>query len=736
MVKSLPSHALSGPPLYLRTKCNALEGVSSRLDVLVCSVGKGKRKGATTLPGTMSAISLSLNNQLVPAVQKCRAVSNPFMFAWHSCASASPSIDSSLIQDYLLVADENTVELWKVVVDSKKEGDLRDLRFQNCVVVPIPKPTSTTTTTATATATNSIGISSVHWRPTASKSTKSFMVVTKHTSLIFTVVNDTDIKGPVCQIKVPVPGTTSVCSWHDHSTLALCGGGEFSLHNVSDSTKGVTSSNQCLCVDLSMVDNSNDAVNTESSQMRNGAPRSLCTMSSSHKGGTNTRSDLTVLFACLTDTPVVLPFESGKRDRPLNEAIHMLRSARSKQKKKDQQDDDNNNTNTAGIPTVKMDLSPLLMLEKSKSSLSSSSSSLVVMEELEKKEDDIIDLVGKALGNDGNVWNSGNGGFNNSGGRGSTLDALMSISKNRRSGATGSMLNVVNGRAGSSSALPSPDTKGRRTRTSTPTLSVYAAHNSKSIMRVYAIPVPLLHGDVMACSPDNQLIAVSSNTCNKVHIYEYSHNYHDGDGISKTSSGGGGGAGVVVTLKDTLVLTFPKPKANVNHSEDAESKNSNNGNGKQTTRPASSTPSIRIKGLRFQSSSSSGSSEPCLWVLAGVKMKEQGSFFSSGASQYAVELRRYTFASSASSAPALLVQQLPPPPPPPPSPPVVPHPSDAPVLARNSVDVALATSNTSVLDALLSFRNHVDARMDRIEGMLMMQSQRLSRLETVATATK
>ena len=166
---------------------------------------------------------------------------------------------------------------------------------------------------------------------------------------------------------------------------------------------------------------------------------------------------------------------------------------------------------------------------------------------------------------------------------------------------------------------------------------------------------------------------------------------------------------------------FRDPKAPSGKDKGGGSKN-NNESTQEMKRPQ-----MRVKGLSFRPNQK----EASLWVLAGVKINDRSGFFSSGASQYAVELRRYILTSVSSNVVsktsqatkvanvANVIKTLPPP-----CPPVEPYPN----ALSNAKNTSVGNSS-SIIDALLSFRNHVDARMDRIEGMLMMQSQRLSRLE-------
>ena len=99
-------------------------------------------------------------------------------------------------------------------------------------------------------------------------------------------------------------------------------------------------------------------------------------------------------------------------------------------------------------------------------------------------------------------------------------------------------------------------------------------------------------------------------------------------------------------------------------------------------------------------------------------------------------------------APELISPDLILPKPPSPKPPTSPHPDDQPQTIPSSTVLSTTVSNKSksssnknsnslntiespnILNALMQFRNHIDARLDRIEGMLMMQSERLSRLES------
>ena len=131
---------IPGPPWpYLRTSgVNHLQKtISTSLNLLVCSAGKGKRIGTTVQPGSLNAISFNSNlldrNPIIPVVQQCRAVFNPSIFAWHSNSttkSVSTSTSTSFNQDYLLVADEKTVELWTIIKSTTKE-----IRFTRCVTV-------------------------------------------------------------------------------------------------------------------------------------------------------------------------------------------------------------------------------------------------------------------------------------------------------------------------------------------------------------------------------------------------------------------------------------------------------------------------------------------------------------------------------------------------------------------------------------------------------------------------
>ena len=630
------------------------------------------------------------------------------------------------------------------------------VRFTQCIQVPMPDNAGT--------------IVSVHWRPqcTAAKSsTSAFLVVTKTAAYVFTMhENSTKMKGPVRVINVPVRGKTSMCHWHDYTTVAFCGGGEFSVHAVvldsHDAVEGeeeekkkkkkkkeectastTTTVNQCLCVDLDGVNNvaGSTGKNDNKERKEHGAPRSLCSMAS---------SDGVVMFACLTDTPVALPFQSGKRDRPLNEAIHMMRTARSKDNKEgrgqqvEQQDQRSSSSSreeqsTRGVPTATMDLSPLLLLEKS-----GSLSSLVVVDEDvggigirggedceskkgKKEEEEVIDLVGgmsRRNGEEGLLrMTAGDGG----GGGGGTLAALMSISANRgqRKG-TNPMLSVV-GRAGEFAR----DNSSAAAPLLTPTLSVYEAKLAKDgrptrIMRVHSSSVSQLsHGDIMACSPEHRLLAVSSNTSNKIHIYEYQTRACDSGATAATAAttttNNDDSTNVIMSLRDTLI---------VSSSSSSSSRGSVESKGDDDVEERDA--QLRVKGVSFQQASNSGGSktEAILRVLVGVKIDSHAGFFSSGASKYAVELRTYllpTGSFSPASA-AITVATVPFVQPLPPRPPLSPPPKD---MGGGGGGVGVGGNEVAavVLDALQSFRSHVDARMDRMEGMLMMQSERLSRLE-------
>jgi hypothetical protein len=383
-----------------------------------------------------------------------------------------------------------------------------------------------------------------------------------------------------------------------------------------------------------------------------------------------------------------------------------------------------------------MDLSPLLLLEKKSGSTLSSvvkdDESGVRKEKEEEEEEEeeeeveeveeVIDLIGGmsrgALGDNNKFRLS-------SGGRGGTLDALMSISANRGRGErrTNPILSVVRGGDGGGS----PASAAARS----PTLSIYECQLSTEngrptrIMRVHSSHMSeLSHGDIMACSPEHRLIAVSSNTTNTIYVYQY-----------ETSDQ----VGVTVSLRHVDTVFVKSPSSSSSSSSAAPVSK-----GADSVVAEEVAAQLRVKGISFQpSSNSSGSTEEVVMrVLVGVKIDNHAGFFSSGASNYAVELRTYSlkcFDFSSASNYALVnspfVQPLPP------CPPLSPHPEDV----ANSCSVKRLVEEhgggvsgggggesfpvAAVLDALQSFRSHVDARMDRMEGMLMMQSERLSRLE-------
>ena len=124
------------------------------------------------------------------------------------------------------------------------------------------------------------------------------------------------------------------------------------------------------------------------------------------------------------------------------------------------------------------------------------------------------------------------------------------------------------------SSSGSPVGPSNSARTASPTLSVYAAymstaaHNATAkpirIMRVHATPIALPHGDVLACSPEHQLIAVSSNTSNQVLIYDYHEEEeqdeqedHRQEQTQKQKNMNT--KGLVLALKETLLVNLPTP---------------------------------------------------------------------------------------------------------------------------------------------------------------------------------
>ena len=264
-------------------------------------------------------------------------------------------------------------------------------------------------------------------------------------------------------------------------------------------------------------------------------------------------------------------------------------------------------------------------------------------------------------------------------------------------------------------------------------LEIQAELNHTRIMRVNTSPIMLLHGDIMTCSPIHQLIAISSNTTNQVLIYEYR------ESEEKNNIGGG----IIVTLKETLKMTIDNSKTRLHETKTIST---------TTSKPMMK--DMRVKGLSFQSTTKGNA--VLLYVLTGIKTNSHSGFFSSGVSQYAVELRKFKIKSSSSTPPFTPEPTLPElispdlilPKPPSPKPPTSPHPDDQPQTIPSSTVLSTTVSNKSksssnknsnslntiespnILNALMQFRNHIDARLDRIEGMLMMQSERLSRLES------
>jgi hypothetical protein len=548
-------------------------------------------------------------------------------------------------------------------------------------------------------------ICSLAWRPSSSSSSSSspsppltavvkaqLLVVTKSCALLFTLDDDLSMVDAPASVPIPVASASTFAAFAGDA-LALCGGGEFSLHSanllMSPAAKGGGDGGEstCLCADLASA-----APNAHL-----GVPRSLAHMATM-SSATND------IFVCLTDSPVALPFASGKRDRPLNEALHMMRTVRSKKK-----------FTPAVEPAVTAAAATAAAADEDEdggdATPSRDETSTMDGPDGGKnlESDQVIDLVG---------------GFNSSAGLtrgnpGGTLGALMSIGGRGGGIGEGAILhaaNMLNNSSTGSSSITSSCSSStssslsnaapKRT-TPAPCLNIYrlAARDgsaAKSIMRVSVCRVPLINGDIMAVCGHTGLVAVGSGTCGQICIFKPVIPQHKLKMFKKIDLAG-------------LITGFKQENSS------AGEKATSAATSAATSGPsATPTLNVRCKGLSFVNAE--------LWVLAGVKTDQGAGFFSAGATSFACELRRFRFAKFVA------------PPAPAPAPAPVPqsvHMLQAPaqVVTRPSSG-SPSTDTDTIVQAIESMRVHMDSRLDRIEGSLLMHSQRLSKIERAIAASK
>ena len=117
-----------------------------------------------------------------------------------------------------------------------------------------------------------------------------------------------------------------------------------------------------------------------------------------------------------------------------------------------------------------------------------------------------------------------------------------------------------------------------------------------------------------------------------------------------------------------------------------------------------------------------------LFVLAGLKTEEGANFFSAGAADFVCELRRFDIGKYclqvADSESSRRVSQ--------PSALSSSHIVLDSAQQRPHVDGASSSESEDtslILRAIEDMKVHIDARLDRIEGSLMMHSRRLSKIE-------
>ena len=474
---------------------------------------------------------------------------------------------------------------------------------------------------------NDIGIiSSLAWRPIERA---ELLVVTRTCAFLYKLNVSDLVPDKPMRLQVPVTGSLTHAAFSSH--LAMCGGGEFSLHSL-DSVK--TDEATCLCADLA----------TGAPRVHLGPPQSLQYLPlATHDPGTGD------IFVSLTDSPVALPFASGKRDRPLNEALHMMKAARSKRKE-----------STTEMPSHKSATleAKLDNAAKPKSIISTGASK-------NDSEDGVIDLIGgfKTAHKSGRP----------SGRPGGALGNLMSIGA--QSVDHSHALTVVSVLDGDKGSKVRRQLDGNTKTNPGPCLSVYRLARSKdgeykSVMRVAVCHVPLVNGDIMSICRDTGLLAVGSGTCGDICVFKV----FNQDKIKM--------------VKKLDLAKVVNPAHHAGESDRA---------GKGASPSSKIMARVRCKGLSF--------SNGRLFVLAGVKLYSGPGFFSAGTAQFTCEVRSFFFNFSRDLC--------------------KPDPKNTP---KSSISTTTRDSN-AIMTAILDMKAHMDARMDRIEGSLLMHSQRLERIE-------
>ena len=222
-------------------------------------------------------------------------------------------------------------------------------------------------------------------------------------------------------------------------------------------------------------------------------------------------------------------------------------------------------------------------------------------------------------------------------------------------------------------------------------------------MRVSVRRVPLINGDIMTVCARTGLVAVGSGTCSQIIVFRPSMPGYRLKVFKK------------IDLK--VVVAGSKQKASsVMSGEEAGTTTA----APAGVPPATSTLSVRCKGLSFVNAD--------LWVLVGVKSNQDAGFFSAGATRFVCELRHYRFGD--------LVD--------PPAPVPDPVPALGPAVPKNvhlmktlqDDDRSSVSATDTIVQAIESMRIHMDSRLDRIEGSLLIHSQRLSKIETVIAASR